>query len=447
MSPENIEPLYRKSNRCWAVLIGACLMTAVGFTVPITCWSIFVTPIINDFGLTYTQTSLYMVATTFAGMISMVIAPYVLKAGAGKVVTISGIIASLAFFMIAAKPSAAMIVVAGFVGGLAYPLTSLYTAPVLIKNWFYKSQATMTGIAMAFIGVGGVILSPITSSLIAAHGWRYAMIVVACIVLVVQVCVGAFLVRLSPIPMGLLPHGATEEDIKDLSSDATDRSKALDKLPGLKFGESWKTPVAWLMLLVFMGLGAMATVTNNVNPMIQNFGFDAAQAAIALSCASAGNITGKLVMGWASDKRGAEFGMSCGAVMAAAGFVGYLLSFTVVHSTVLMCVSAFIAGNGACMATMMPPLVGMDAFGPKDYDRIYGFFGAIRALMAALMSVMVGRMVDTSGSYMTTLVFWLVAAILCIPLAYLGVRVGRKRWSGNSKFQPAGKEAKDETVA
>lgn len=423
--------IYKKSNRCWAVLIGCCLMAAIGFTIPITCWTVCMTPVIKYLGIGYTQASLYMTAATFVSIIPMVFGARLIRFGAGKLVAISGVLCALGFILLASFPSASMIVVAGVITGLFYPLTSLYTAPVVIKNWFYKKQGTFTAVALAFIGVGGIILSPLTTSLIASMGWQGAMITIAVVEIVIQVLVGIFLIRLNPIDMGILPYGSTEEDILAIT-DKGEMRQDMDKVPGIKFGESFKMPVAWLMLVVFLGLGAMATVTTNVNPMIQKFGFNAAAAGIALSAGSLGNITGKLIMGWASDKKGAQFGCLVASVMAIVGFVGYILSFTVFPNDAFLCISAFVCGNGCCMATMMPPLVGMDAFGPKDYDRIYGFFSAIRGVMAAVMTTMVGSMVDASGSYMSTLIFWIIAAIVLVPFAYMGIKAGRKIW-----FKPA----------
>ncbi len=131
-------------------------------------------------------------------------------------------------------------------------------------------------------------------------------------------------------------------------------------------------------------------------------------------------------MGWASDKKGAQFGRLVAAVMTVVGCAGYLVSFTVVHNDLLLFASAFICGNGCCMATMMPPLVTMDAFGPKEYDKLYGVYSAVRGLMAALMTFAVGRMVDATGSYVSTLVFWIVAATVLVPFAYAGIKSGQK---------------------
>ena len=421
------EIVYRDSKRCWVVLAACCIMSAVGFTVPITCWTVCMTPIINDIGINYTQAAMYMTACTFASLVGMAFGPKLLKIGAGKLVAIAGTVSACGFFLIAAAPSAGTIVAAGAICGIAYPLTSLYMAPVLVKNWFSKNTGMFTAVALAFIGVGGVILSPVTTALVSSFGWRIALAILGVFEIVVQVLVGAFMVRLSPIPLGIKPWGATEEEVLGITSEGVAQVDK-GKVAGITFGESFKTPVAWLMLVVFLGLGAMATVTTNVNPMIQKFGFSASAAAIALSAGSLGNITGKLIMGWATDKKGAQFACLAASAMAILGFVGYLLAFNVFESDVLLYVAAFVCGNGCCMATMMPPLVGMDAFGPKDYDRIYGFFGAIRGLMAAAMSFMVGGMVDATGSYASTLVFWIIACIVLVPFAYLGIRKGQSIW-------------------
>lgn len=422
---------YRKSSRCWGVFIGCCLMCAVGFTVPVTCWSVCMTPIIENTGVTYTQASMYMMGATLASIVSLAFAPKLIKVGAGKLVAISGAVSACGFFLIAAAPSATTIVAAGLIVGLSYMLTSLYTAPVVIKNWFAVRQGTFTAVAMAFIGVGGIVLSPVTSLLIEELGWRSTLVTLGILSIVVQVLVGGFLIRLSPIPLGILPYGATEEDVLRITSSGQMKEDP-SKMAGMMFGESFKTPVAWLMLVVLLGLGAMATVTTNVNPMYQKFGFSAAAAALALSGSSLGNITGKLVMGWATDKKGAQCGCLVAAVMAIAGFIGYIISFTVFPNDIFLCVSAFICGNGCCMATMMPPLVTMDAFGPKDYDRMYGFFSAIRALMAAVMTLMVGVMVDATGSYMSTIMFWIAACVILVPFAFAGIKAGQKRWKKNA---------------
>lgn len=418
---------YRQSNRPWVVLAGCCIMCAIGFPVPVTCWSVCMTPIINDIGINYTQASMYMMAATLVCMVSMIIAPKLIKIGAGKMVALCGIIAAAGFLLIALAPSAQTVVAGGALAGLAYPLASLYTAPVLVKNWFSKKQGLFTAIAMAFIGVGGVIFSPLTTALIDSFSWRTAMIILAVVEAVLLAVVGLTMLRTSPIPLGIRPYGATEAEVEAITaSDAMVIDK--DKVPGLTHGQSFKSSSGWFILVVLLGLGAMATVVTNANPMVQKYGYAAGAAAIALSCVSLGNITGKLIMGWASDKRGAQFGCLVAAVMTVVGCVGYLLSFSVFHNDVLLYVSAFICGNGCCMATMMPPLVTMDAFGPKDYDRLYGIYSAIRGLMAAVMTLAVGRMVDASGSYESTLIFWIVACVILVPFAYAGIRAGQKRW-------------------
>lgn len=421
---------FRKSARCWVVLVGCCISAAVGFTICATCWSVFVTPLVTEEGLNYTQASSYITIMTLASIVVMLLGDKLLKFGAGKVTVIAGCLIGAGFIALASAPSMATIALAAILNGFSYPMLSLYAAPVIIKNWFHKNEGTFVGIALACIGIGGVIFSPLTTSLIATYGWRSAMITLAIISIVVQAIVGIFMIRTSPIPMGILPYGEDEESLqKTLAGGGQKENPAM--LPGLKLSAAFKNASGWLMMLVFVCLAAMATVTTNLNPAVQTFGYTAASAGIVLSFSSVGNITGKLVMGFVHDKKGAAIATTVAAAMAVIGFVGYVLCFKVTFSVPLLCASAFICGNGCCMATMMPPLLVMDAFGKKDYDRVYGVFSAARGLFQAIIVIVIGRMVDMSGTYMSTVILWIALALVIVPLAFAAIKAGKAKWNAS----------------
>lgn len=422
----------RKSNRCWAVLIGCCISSAVGFTIAATCWSIFVTPLVEDLGINYTQANSYITVLTVASIFVMLVGDKILKLGAGKVTAATGILIGVAFAVLALKPSMGTITLAAVLNGIAYPMASLYAAPVLIKNWFHKKEGTFVGIALACIGVGGVIFAPLTTALIASYGWQQAMLILAAVAAIIQVLVGVFLIRTNPIPLGILPYGETEESMAAASAVVEAEEQGSEEAyPGMKMGDVFKSSAGWLVVACFIGLATMATVTTNLNPAVQKFGYAAAAAGIVLSFSSIGNITGKLVMGFVRDKKGSSVATLVASCMAIVGFVGYVLCFTVVDSVSLLCLSAFICGNGCCMATMMPPLLVLDAFGKKDYDRIYGVYSAARSFFQAIIVIVIGRMVDLSGSYMSTVIMWIVVAAVIIPLAFAAVKAGRRKWMQN----------------
>lgn len=417
---------YRKSPRTWLVLIGCCLMSAVGFTVPVTGYSIMVKPMIGTIGCTVAEAMLYNTAMALSSIVVFAIGGRLVKLGCGKLVAIAGAIGGVAFIVLSAAPSVTMIVVAGLLVGLSYPLTSIYLAPIVINQWFFKRQGTFTAIALAFIGVGGAILSPIMTMMIQANGWQATMMTWGIILAIVQICIGGFLIRTTPLALGILPYGATQEDVrKIIASDGKEEDP--DKLPGLTLKRSLTTPVFWLMAVVFTGFGIMAVVTPNVNTMVQVSGFTAMVAGFAVSCSSIGNIVGKLIMGWVKDKKGAAWATATAALMAIVGFACYIIAFTTMDET-LVYVAAFVGGCGVCMATMMPPLVAADAFGPKAFAALYGIGSAIRAIAGGIGSPVAGAIYGSSGSYVPNLVIWIAFAFICVPFAFAGIKAGQKRW-------------------
>lgn len=69
-------------------------MCAIGFTIPVTCWTVCMTPIIQEVGITHTQASMYMMAATLFSVVSLVLAPKIIKVGAGKMIAIAGVVSA-----------------------------------------------------------------------------------------------------------------------------------------------------------------------------------------------------------------------------------------------------------------------------------------------------------------------------------------------------------------
>ena len=69
-------------------------------------------------------------------------------------------------------------------------------------------------IAMAGIGVGGTIFSPIVTMLLEKYGWRHTYQIMALIVLVIALPAAFSILRKRPEDMGLKPYGSDEADTK-----------------------------------------------------------------------------------------------------------------------------------------------------------------------------------------------------------------------------------------
>ena len=95
----------------------------------------------------------------------------------------------------------------GLGNGLAYTV-----ATYVSTGWYPDKRGLVSGLCMAFTGIGGVIFNPVGTALInsGAEGWRTAYLVFGIIVLVGTLPFTLLVVRNKPEDKGLVPYGANE---------------------------------------------------------------------------------------------------------------------------------------------------------------------------------------------------------------------------------------------
>jgi Sugar phosphate permease len=135
-------------------------------------------------------------------------------------------------------------VMAGFALGIAY------TPPTAtVQRWFVKRRGLTLGIALAGIGIGTFIMTPVAARFITTYGWRTSYILMGIIVFVVLAIAAFFIVR-NPEDKGLKPYGVTEESINEPSA-STSTERVWTAKEALKTKPFW---MAWLMWLFFLFL-------------------------------------------------------------------------------------------------------------------------------------------------------------------------------------------------
>lgn len=420
--------IYKKSMRPWLILIFCCLMQAFGFYTSSMMVSIFVTPLMTEFDCGLTPLQSYFTVQLLLSIPVLLLSGTVLKKiGAPVMVTLGAVCVGGSWMLLSFMPSLPMYYVVAALNAV-YPWTCLYIIPVLINNWFYKNRALWISVAMAFSGVGSFFLSPFITGIVTSSGWNSAALLIGAVTLIVIGVAGIFVVRNSPIPMGLLPQGATQEDVEAmLAEEASKADEDLD-LPGIEWKAAIKTPAFAMVFFAMLLIGVLSAFNTNVNPLVQNAGYGAAVAGFTMSAAAVGQIIGKPVAGFITDKWGAGWGNAFGFGLFAVGACLYLAALHIT-SVPLIYAAGFIAGCGVTVTLNMPALVTTDAFGLKDYAILYSIMASTRALGLALTNPVVASVVDGTGSYDGGLVIWIVAAILIIPVTFKGISMGKKLWN------------------
>ena len=147
-----------------------------------------------------------------------------------------------------------------------------------ITRWFVKRRGVMTGIAMAGIGLGTMIMSPLSNWLISNYGWRTSYVIVG-IIAFVTITVAAQFIKRDPAKMGMKPYG----------EDVTGQRSLNLETGGFSLRKAISTKQFWMLWTMFAFaeysvhninvhiiphttdlaiLAASAANTNEVNPHV-----------------------------------------------------------------------------------------------------------------------------------------------------------------------------------
>lgn len=121
--------------------------------------------------------------------------------------------------------------------GMALTGAGMIPVSVLITNWFNAKRGLSLGIALSGTGFGSMILSPLVTWIITAHGWRTAYLAIGILILVVLVPLIIFVIKLSPADKGLLPLGEEE----------TSNGAPQKELVGVTQKEAFKSVSFWAL--------------------------------------------------------------------------------------------------------------------------------------------------------------------------------------------------------
>lgn len=425
----NNNMVFKKSFRPWIVLICCCIMQALGFFIPSMMVSTFITPLIT-WGLSETATPLlsyYTVQLLFSIPVLLFGGALLNKVGAKWMVLIGALCCGLSWVAFGLWPSMEMYYVTAALNSL-YPLCSLFIIPVLINNWFFKNKGFWTSLALAFSGVGSFIMSPLITDIIINSGWQTAAISMGAILAIVLGLIGLCFIRLSPIPLGILPQGATQEDVQSiLIKDAEKENEEKLDLPGVEWRKAIKSKAFIMLAITMLLIGIMSAFNTNVNTIVQSAGYGAVVAGFTMSAAAVGQIIGKPISGWIKDRWGAGAGNAFGFGLGALGMIIYMLAL-MIHMDMLCYVAGFVSGTGITVTLNMPALLTDDTFGLKDYDTIYSISSSLRALGLAMTNPIMGMFLDTTGSYMGGLIIWCIVSVLLVPAGFIAVKMGHKMW-------------------
>lgn len=383
----------------WWVVLGCVLITTTMVPPIMALSNKFLIQVTTDMGI---SRSAFTLANTILQGLGIFISPFVSKKLATgnmkKIQSISVIGFAVSYASYALAQSAFHLYISAFFVGIFFLNSTMIPVSMMVTNWFVKKRGLAMSIAMAGIGLGGTIFSPLLTILLNNYGWRKTYVIMALIILVVALPTSLFILKKRPEDMGLKPYGADEQQT------AAKRVQKVIPSVTLSVKDSRKHLFFWLLLVGMLANGLINTGSLGHFPPAMEELHGAALQATIISMYSMIGIGGKLLLGWLNDKFGIVVSTGFGCAMFGLSFIFMLMGENV--NMLYMMAIVFGLGNG--IGTVMPPLITSDVFGAEKYGEAYGIANSVTQIGLSFGSLMVAGMYDMNQSYQSAWILLLV---------------------------------------
>src|SRR5580704_6264686 len=392
-------------SRWWRLLGGLLMTLALG---TLYAWSVFVTPLENEFGWKRAQTSSVFTLAVIMFAASLLLAGKLQDRFGPFWFSVTGsVLVSLSFLLFAYTSSLfSLFIFYGVIGGTGLGFGFGTVVPVVAK-WFPDRTGLAIGLALAGFGGGSAIFGSFTNLvLFPRFGWRASCIVLSGIFLVMTMT-AAFLLK--------------NPAVSRAPSDHFSALSAVITRHHYRPGEVLRTPAFYLLWLGF-GLGSTAglMVISQLIPFANSQGIaSAALATMGLVAGAFGNVSGRVLSGWLSDIIGrlnalrAVLAMSSVAMPALYWAGADLAALYVLIFVVYFCYGA--------QASVIPTTVA-DFWGTRHAGANYGTLFTAWGFAGILGPTLGGVLFDRYRNY--GIAFYTAAALAVVAL--ICVLVARK---------------------
>ncbi|MEM0952869.1 MAG: MFS transporter [Pseudomonadota bacterium] len=405
----------------WRVVAGSfiAMMVVTGFFTY--TFTLFVTPLREEFGVGLEQV---MYSLTLGTLMGLVISPamgvLIDKLPIRLLMIAGSIVLALGFFSMSQVSS---ILAFNVIFGLAFSLgnasVGAMAGSAVVSRWFVRNRGRALGITTIGTSVGGMLLPALTAYWIAESGWRAAMQNLSYIALALIPWLWLN-VRGRPEELGLQPDG-DPGDAPHGDRPEPARNPETETTPAQEDSMGMKTIIQqrefWL-IGVSMGLliAAFTSTLSNLSPYAVDLGASQTQASNLIMLIAITGLIGKILFGLGADKFSLKWGL-----WAAQGLVGiaFLIMAQEPPYAILLiaaiCIGLATGGLLPVWNAMMAQVFGVNSFG-----RAMGAMGPVITLLIMPTYILVGRLYDLNGNYVATLFLFtgvsVLAALLLIPV-------------------------------
>ena len=370
------------------------------------CFGVFLKPLVDEFGWSRAAASGAMsLMMGVSGLIGVLMGRLTDRYRARTVIAVGTVVGASAFFLLSRMDSLWQFYLYFGVGGGICVGSSYTPVSATVSKWFTKRRSLALGIALMGIGVGQMILSPVSELIISTAGWRTAYIVLAAAVLV---CALPAL-----IVMGRRPPSAASRAVEPGGGQV---SVAVPRPQGMATTEAARTAPFWMLMWTGLVISAgFYIVAAHIVPAATDVGISSSAAALILTVSSFGGLFGTVTAWVITVRLGNRITLLLLILGEAVGMFLFIVTKSAWSFYVVALIFGFSFGGASPVRQgMVPPLFGLRAVGS-----ILGLAFLAWSIGGIAGPYMAGLIFDSSGDYRLAFVIGGVLLVAGVVSVYL----------------------------
>ena len=378
--------------------------------------ALFLVPVETSLGLSRANTSLIFALTRSEGAVEGPVIGYLAdRYGSRKLLVVGTALTGVGFLIFASSSNVWTFAIAYLLFiSLGATMAFQHATKTAVNMWFSRFRVRAMAIQEATGNLGSMLLIPLLGLVIALYNWQAAAVMAGLAYLVIVLPLSP-LVKESPESMGLLPDGATPEQVAEARREASrgDSPAARRMLRyydshDFSLKEALCSPTYWLLLLgTLFRQVAKAPVQVHIVAMLQWKGLDSATAGLVFAFWLGMNVPSKLFFGFIGDRAPAQVSLGGGMLLYALA-----MALLLYGDSIWVFLLAAVCGG---MAEGITPInwgaIG-NYFGRRYFATLRGIINLSHSWALLLMPWAAGWWFDRHGSYDMTLIVSLLAALL-----------------------------------
>lgn len=287
--------------------------------------------------------------------------------------------------------------------GVGFAGSALIPASTLVTRWFKKKRAVALSIASTGLSLGGVVVTPASVLMVSSLGFDTAAPLLGLMYVIGVVPATLLFLRPSPESMGLEIDGINPELSNQEEGGVEPSVSSYEDGISFKLARQgrffWGIASAYIFLMMAQ-VGGISHQYGLVKEQLSE-----AETAIAVAIVPVASIIGRLLGGWLVGQ--IPIRLFAIVMMAIQALSLAVLAMGLGEFPLYVGLALF--GSSVGNLLMLQPLLIADAFGLKDYAKIFSFCNLLSSWGTAIGPALLGFAYAFNGN-LYSLPYWLASA-------------------------------------